>query len=41
MAAIALTYIKLIVGHARAMNLTERVYTHADIKVLLDAINKI
>lgn len=35
------TYIKLIVGHAGAMSLTERVYTHVDIKVLLDAINKI
>lgn len=35
------TTIKKIVGHAGAMNLTERVYTHLDTKVLVDAINKI
>ena len=35
------TIIKRIVGHAGAMNLTERVYTHHDIQQLIDAINKI
>ena len=35
------TYIKLIAGHSGAMSLTERVYTHIDIKELLNAINKI
>lgn len=32
---------KMILGHSGAMSLTERVYTHIDIKVLVDAINKI
>ena len=35
------TTIKKIVGHSGAMTLTERVYTHLDIKTLVDAINKI
>lgn len=35
------TIIKKIVGHSGAMSLTERVYTHFDIKELLDAINLI
>ena len=35
------TTIKKIVGHSGAMTLTERVYTHLDIQVLIDAINKI
>lgn len=35
------TTIKKIVGHAGAMTLTERVYTHLDIQTLVDAINKI
>lgn len=35
------TTIKKIVGHSGAMSLTEKVYTHLDIKVLIDAINKI
>jgi len=35
------TTIKKIVGHAGAMTLTERVYTHLDIETLVDAINKI
>ena len=35
------TTIKKIVGHSGAMTLTERVYTHLDILVLIDAINKI
>jgi integrase len=35
------TIIKNIVGHKSAMSLTERVYTHIDIKPLIDAINKI
>lgn len=30
---------KLIVGHKSAMNITEKVYTHIDIKLLIDAIN--
>lgn len=33
--------IKKILGHSGAMDLTERVYTHLDEKVLLDAINLI
>jgi integrase len=35
------TIIKKIVGHAGAMSLTERVYTHPDIDKLVEAINKI
>lgn len=35
------TIIKRIVGHAGAMSLTERVYTHFEIKELLDAIDQI
>ena len=35
------TTIKKIVGHSGAMMLTERVYTHLDVQVLIDAINKI
>lgn len=35
------TTIKKIVGHSGAQTLTERVYTHLDISVLLEAINKI
>ena len=35
------TMIKKIVGHSGAMTLTERVYTHLDVKVLLEAINKL
>ena len=35
------TSIKKIVGHSGAMTLTERVYTHLDIQILVDAINKI
>jgi integrase len=35
------TTIKKIVGHRGAQTLTERVYTHLDISVLLDAINLI
>ena len=35
------TTIKKIVGHSGAMTLTERVYTHLDVQVLIDAINKI
>ncbi|MGN1341229.1 MAG: tyrosine-type recombinase/integrase [Oscillospiraceae bacterium] len=33
--------IKKIVGHSGAMSLTEKVYTHVNIKELLEAINKI
>ena len=35
------TMIKKIVGHAGAMTLTERVYTHLDVEILVEAINKI
>ena len=35
------TMIKKIVGHSGAMSLTERVYTELDIRVLVEAINKI
>ena len=35
------TTIKKIVGHAGAMTLTEKVYTHLDIGKLVKAINKI
>ena len=35
------TMIKKIVGHSGAMTLTERVYTHLDVKALLEAINQI
>ena len=34
------TTIKKIVGHSGAMTLTEKVYTHLDVQVLVDAINK-
>lgn len=33
------TFQKLIVGHKGAMNITEKVYTHIDMKLLVDAIN--
>lgn len=35
------TMIKIIAGHSGAMSLTEKVYTHLDIEVLLAEINKI
>lgn len=35
------TIIKIIVGHSGAMTLTKKVYTHFDIKELIDAINTI
>ncbi len=35
------TYVKKIVGHKGAMSMTEKTYTHIDMKYLLDAINKI
>ena len=35
------TTIKKIVGHSGAMTLTEKVSTHLDMQVLVDAINKI
>ena len=34
------TTIIKIVGHSGAMTLTEKVYTHLDMQVLVDAINK-
>ena len=34
------TIIKKIVGHSGAMTLTEKVYTHLDMQVLVYAINK-
>ena len=38
---VAQTMIKKIVGHCGAMTLTEKVYTHLDIEVLVEAINEI
>ena len=35
------TTIKKIVGHSGAMTMTEKVYTHLDVEVLISAINKI
>ena len=35
------TYSKMIVGHKGAMSMTEKTYTHIDMKYLLEAINKI
>lgn len=35
------TIIKKIVGHTHAMCLSERVYTHLDVKIMLDAVNKL
>ena len=35
------TIIKKIVGHASAMSLTERVYTHLDVNELIEAIDQI
>ena len=35
------TIIKKIVGHSGAMTLTEKVYTHFDVKELVNAINQI
>lgn len=35
------TVIKMIVGHKSAMSLTERVYTHLNVKILINAINLI
>ena len=35
------TTIKKIVGHSGAMTLTERVYTHLDVQILINAVNKI
>lgn len=40
-AEITPTIQKLILGHSGAMNLTEKVYTHLDVKSLVNAINKI
>lgn len=40
-AGVDATTIKKIVGHSGAMTVTERIYTHLDIQVLVDAINKI
>ena len=35
------TIIKKIVGHKSIMNLTEEVYTHIEVKALLEAVNKL
>ena len=40
-ARVVQTTIKKIVGHAGAMTLTEKVYTHMDIGELVKAINLI
>ena len=34
------TTIKKFVGHSGAMTLTEKVYTHLDMSILIDTINK-
>lgn len=34
------TIIKKIVGHRGAMTLTEKTYTHLDVKILIDAVNQ-
>ena len=31
----------MIIGHKGAMSLTEKVYTHTDINLLIDAVNSI
>lgn len=40
-ANISPTYSKMIVGHKGAMSLTEKVYTHIDMNILIDAVNSI
>ena len=35
------TWIKKIIGHSGAMSLTEKVYTHVNVKALLKEINRI
>ncbi len=35
------TTIKKIVGYSGTMSLTERVYTHLDVSILIDAVNKL
>ena len=40
-AKVSPTYQKIIVGHKGAMSLTEKVYTHIDINLLIDAVNSI
>ena len=40
-AGVVQTIIKKIAGHSDAMTLTEKVYTHFDVKELVNAINKI
>ncbi len=40
-AKVSPTYQKMIVGHKGAISLTEKVYTHIDIKLLIDAVNSI
>ena len=40
-AGVVQTIIRKIVGHSGAMALTEKVYTHFDVKELVNAINKI
>ena len=39
-ASVQETVIKKIVGHSGAMTLTEKVYTHLDVRILIDAINR-
>ena len=38
-AKVSPTYQKMIVGHKGAMSLTEKVYAHIDINLLIDAVN--
>lgn len=35
------TVVKMIVGHRGAMSITEKVYTHVDMKMLVEAVNKL
>ena len=35
------TYNNMIVGHKDAMSLTEKVYTHIDMKILINVVNQI
>ncbi len=39
-AGVSPTYSKMIVGHKGAMTMTEKVYTHIDMKILIDAVNQ-
>ena len=40
-AGVSPTYSKMIVEHKGAMTMTEKVYTHIDMKILIDTVNQI